>query len=131
MTVRHATAEPLAAAAAAAKPGHVGAGAGLVDEDEPARVKRSLALFPTLARFGHVRPVLLRRVQGFLKLMPWRSKNRHTALRLPAIASLRIAATTSSKVRSGWPATSASSHSECSSNSDLQPPLGFAAALPV
>src|SRR5262249_40455272 len=38
----------------------------------------------------------------FLKLMLRRAKNRHTALRLPAIRRLRIAATISSSVRSGW-----------------------------
>ena len=38
----------------------------------------------------------------FLKLKLRRAKNRHTALRLPAIRRLRVAATISSSVRSGW-----------------------------
>ena len=41
----------------------------------------------------HVRTLLLRSVQIFLKLMLWRAKNRHTALRLPAIRRLRISDT--------------------------------------
>ena len=49
---------------------------------------------------GHVRSLLLRRLQAFLKLIV-RSKKRHTALRLPAIRRLRIAATISSSVTSG------------------------------
>ena len=60
-----------------------------------------------------------------------RSKNRHTALRLPAILRLRIAATISSSVRSGWSAISASRNSACFSSGEVLPPLGFAATLPV
>jgi hypothetical protein len=63
--------------------------------------------------------------------MPWRSKNRHTALRLPLIRRLRIAATISINVKSGCSATRASSHSECFSSGEMLPPLGFAAKLPV
>jgi hypothetical protein len=44
---------------------------------------------------------------------------------------LRIATTISSKVRSGCLATSANSHSTCSSNGDVLPPLSFALAYPV
>ena len=42
----------------------------------------------------------------FLKLILCRLKNRHTALRLPAIRRLRIAATISSSVKSGCSAIS-------------------------
>jgi hypothetical protein len=48
-----------------------------------------------------------------------RAKNRHTALRLPAIPRLRIAATILSSVRSGWLADSA-----CCRGGVL-PPLGW------
>src|SRR5260221_3459948 len=65
--MRHSNTWAVAGGGGAGKRGHVGSGAGFVDEDEPARVKRSLALFPTLARFGHVRPVLLRCVQSFME----------------------------------------------------------------
>jgi hypothetical protein len=66
-----------------------------------------------------------------LKLIPWRAKNRQTALRLPAIRRLRIAATTSSSVKSGCSAIRANSQSACSSNADVLPPVGLAATLPV
>ena len=60
-----------------------------------------------------------------------RAKNRHTALRLPAILRLRIVATISSSVMSGRSAISSSRNSACFSNGDVLPPLGFAATLPV
>jgi hypothetical protein len=63
--------------------------------------------------------------------MARRSKNRHTALRLPAILRLRIAATISSSVMSGRSAISPSKNSACRSNGEVLPPLGFAAMLPV
>ena len=63
----------------------------------------------------------------FLKLILCRSKKRHTALRLPEIRRLRIAATISSSVKSGCPATSASKKSACRSSGEMLPPLGLAA----
>ena len=56
-----------------------------------------------------------------------RAKNRHTALRLPAIRRLRIAATISSSVRSGWLAIRPTRNSACCSSGEMLPPLGFAA----
>jgi hypothetical protein len=50
-------------------------------------------------RFDRLRALLLRRVQSFFELR--RSKNRHTALRLPGMRFFRIAATISSNVKSG------------------------------
>jgi len=44
---------------------HVGGGAGLVDEDEPAGIKPALALAPLLPCGGDVRARLLGRVRGF------------------------------------------------------------------
>ena len=67
----------------------------------------------------------------FLKLILCRSKNRHTALRLPAIRRLRIAATISSSVKSGCSAISASKTSACASSGEMLPPLGLAAMLRV
>ena len=46
----------------------------------------------------------------FLTVTLWRSKNRQTAVRLPGIRCLRIAATISSRVRSGCSPTRANSH---------------------
>src|SRR6266568_3415193 len=70
-------------------------------------------------------------VTFFLTVTLWRSKNRQTAVRLPGIRCLRIAATISSRVRSGCPPTRANSHSACFANGEVLPPLGFALALPV
>jgi hypothetical protein len=76
--------------------------------------------------------LLLGRVQSFfLKLMPRRSKNRQTALRLPAILRLRIATAISSSVRSGFPAIRPNRNSACASSGEVLPPLGFGATLPV
>jgi len=75
---------------------------------------------------------LLRRLQAFfLKLIECRSKKRHTALRLPAIRRLRIAATISSSVKSGWSAINTSKKSACASRGEMLPPLGLGAILPV
>jgi hypothetical protein len=91
-----------------------------------------LLAHPAPACAGDVCTLLLRRVQSFfLKLMLRRAKNRHTALRLPAIRRLRIAAMISSSVRSGWSAIRPSRNSACCSSGEVLPPLGFAATLPV
>ena len=58
-------------------------------------------------------------------------KKRHTALRLPAIRRLRIAATISSSVKSGCSAINASKTSACTSSGEMLPPLGLGAMLPV
>jgi hypothetical protein len=63
--------------------------------------------------------------------MARRLKNRHTALRLPAILRLRIAATISSSVMSGRSPISPSKNSACRSNREVLPQLGSAATLPV
>ena len=60
-----------------------------------------------------------------------RSKNRQTALRLPEIPRLAIAATISPSVKSGCLTIRVSRKSACSSNGEVLPPLGFAATLPV
>ncbi len=60
-----------------------------------------------------------------------RLKNRHTALRLPAIRRLRIATTISSSVKSGCATISVSKKSARSSSAEMLPPLGLAATLPV
>ena len=67
----------------------------------------------------------------FLKLIECRSKKRHTALRLPAIRRLRIAATISSSVKSGRSAINTSKKSACASRGEMLPPLGLGAILPV
>jgi hypothetical protein len=71
------------------------------------------------------------RTKFFLKLMQRRSKKRQTALRLPRIPRLVIAATTSSSVKSGCSAIKLRRNSASSSSGEMLPPLGFGATLPV
>ena len=55
-----------------------------VDEHQPAGIEIGLALEPGPAARGDVRALLLGGVRGFfLKLIPWRSKNRHTVRSRP------------------------------------------------
>jgi len=65
MAVRDFRNQALPAAAAASEPGHVGAGAGLVDEHQMLGIKLRLAVFPGGASRGHVGAVLLAGVQAF------------------------------------------------------------------
>src|SRR5262249_15531385 len=51
-----------------------------------------------------------------------RSKNRHTALRLPGMRFFRIAATISSNVKSGCSTISPNKNSACSSSGEVLPP---------
>jgi hypothetical protein len=60
-----------------------------------------------------------------LKLILCRLKKRHTALRLPAIRRLRIAATISSSVKSDCWEIKANSQSACSSNGEILPQLAW------
>jgi len=124
--------QSFAARATAPKSHQAGAGGGLVDEYQSGGIKQALLANPAPPRPRHVCPFLLRRAQAFfLTVTLCRSKNRQTAVRLPGIRCLRIATTISSKVRSGCLATRANSHSTCSSNGDVLPPLSFALAFPV
>lgn len=59
MAVRHRRDETPAARATAVTARHVGGRAGLVDKDQVGRLQLGLAGVPGLARFGHIRPVLL------------------------------------------------------------------------
>ena len=71
------------------------------------------------------------RADFFLKLILWRLKNSHTAVRLPAIPCLCMAQTTSSNVKSGCFSISVSSHDAWSSSGDVLPPRGLGAQIPV
>ena len=60
--------QPLALGRAPAQPGHLGVGAGLIDEDQPALLLAQdglAAIFPFGPRLGQLRPVLLGRPQSF------------------------------------------------------------------
>lgn len=56
--------QPLTAFAAPTGADHVRRRAGLVQENQPFRVKRALAVFPLGAGLGNVRAILLGRVQS-------------------------------------------------------------------
>ena len=110
---------------------HFGVGRGLVDEHQPARFKHPLLSDPTPPRRATSGRSCSAACRLFLTVILWRSKKRCTALRLPGIRRLRIAATTSSRVKSGCLSITLSSHSACFSNGETLPPIGFAATLPV
>lgn len=59
VAVRDFCIEPVSAPAPSAKGRHVGFGPGLIDEDQPRRIKPALILLPSSAPPGDVRPVLL------------------------------------------------------------------------
>jgi len=69
--------QALASGTAAVAAGHVGCRPRFVDEDEALRVEIQLSLEPGMALLQDVGAVLLKRVAGlFLRVMPWRAKNR-------------------------------------------------------
>jgi hypothetical protein len=57
--------KPVAAWCPAAQTGHVGFGPGLVDEDQPSRIKPALIGFPACASSGDVGTILLGGEQCF------------------------------------------------------------------
>jgi len=59
--VRHSIDQPMTHSRPAVKPGHVGLGPGLVDEDQPGRIKRPLAVAPFRTSCDDVRTILLAR----------------------------------------------------------------------
>ena len=74
MSVGDGADQPLALRRAAVKPGHVGLGRCLIDEDQLVRVKVPLLLAPFSSRRSNIRPVLLSRPQGLflvLRYLVW------------------------------------------------------------
>ena len=65
MSLRRVVDEPFATWSTAAQPHHRGVRAGFVDEHQPRRVKHALFLHPAPPCAGHIRALLLRRVQSF------------------------------------------------------------------
>jgi hypothetical protein len=127
MTVRCVTDQSNPSRASTVEPHHLGAGSGLVDKHQPRRVKHALLSNPALPRLRRRVEFARRRADFFLKVMLCRRKNRDKALRHPTIRRLRIAVTTSSRVKSGRSAISASNQPACFSNGETLPPL---ASLP-
>src|SRR6185312_1668822 len=78
VSVRDRGAQALALGRTAAYSRHVGRYPGLVDEDEPFRVKVELPFEPVLATLGDVGAGLLARVGSlFLKVSPQRARYSH------------------------------------------------------
>jgi len=65
VSVRDLAQEPVTARRPAAQAGHVGFGPGLVDEDQPSRIKPALIGFPACAFSGDVGTILLGGEQRF------------------------------------------------------------------
>ena len=65
MAVGHRRPAALSALGSAPQAGHLGRGAGLIDEDELLRIKVGLGVEPSLAAGGDIRPLLLGGVRGF------------------------------------------------------------------
>jgi hypothetical protein len=85
MTLRNLADQPFTTRCPPAQPDHVGRGAGLIDEDQTLGFEFGLVLDPFGTRRCNVRSILLGCAQAFfLKLMPWRSKNRQIEL-IPAV----------------------------------------------
>jgi len=77
--VRYAGAEPFTAPAPAMAARHVGGRPGFVDEHQLLGIEVELAVEPVLALLQDVGTVLLGGVRGlFLRVIRWRSKNRHS-----------------------------------------------------
>jgi hypothetical protein len=65
MAVRDWRTTPFATSGAAAQPGHLGRGTGLIDEHQMVRIEVRLRVEPGLAPPGDVGPLLLAGVRGF------------------------------------------------------------------
>jgi len=110
--------QPVAPRRASAQAGHVGAGARLVDEDQPGRVEIELALEPRLALLQNGGPVLLGGMRGLLlTLKPQRSRKVQivpTLAVMPRSASRRFCI--SRRVRSGVASIRPSRKARCGSS---------------
>jgi hypothetical protein len=114
------------ALAATAQPRHVGRNGGLVDEDQPGRIKQNLLASSAGAPAPRPPALALPRIRTFFNgdLVPFKEPPDRAAA--SAIPRWRI----SSKVKSGCLATNSSNQAVCASNGDVLAPIGFAAALP-
>jgi len=108
--------ETPAAQRAAVQPGHLGAGAGLVDEDELVGIDEGLRRAPDPAPRGDIRAVLLGGVEClFLNDSPSRSTADHIAPLLNRTAcSAASQVCNAARVTSGWAAIWAAKAVSCS-----------------
>jgi hypothetical protein len=97
--------EPPAARGAAVEPGHLGAGAGLVDENQLVGIDEGLRCAPDAAPRRDVRTVLLGGTERlFLNDNPSRTTADHIAPLLKRTScSANNQARSAARVRSGWP----------------------------
>lgn len=112
---------------------HRRAGARLVDEDERLGIEIELAIEPRLTRAQDVGAVLILCMAGlFLRVCPWRAKNRHSVDTATAIPSSASAARNSARVMSGAASYSAQMRAALASVAAerVSPPWGLAAGLP-
>ena len=94
---------------------HVRLGRRFVDEDEPGRVERALATFPSASGFGDVRPVLFCRVERlFLYVSPILVRTQWIA---PIVQPSSNFCFISTSVTSGSFSTSLRMRSPCSGSS--------------
>src|SRR6516225_2875298 len=102
MPVRDGGPQPLSLRGSSSPADHVGRGPGLVDKDEPLRIKIDLLIEPILAPPQDVRTLLLRRVGGlFLNVRSRRSRKRQMAEMLNTRPCSARSALISSSVMSG------------------------------
>src|SRR5438067_3539142 len=109
--------QPLAARGAAVEPGHLGAGAGFVDEDELVGIDKRLRRAPDAAPSRDIGTVLLGGVEClFLNDSPSRATADHIApfeSRTACSSSSQVCKT--ARVRSGWAVMCAASAASCAS----------------
>ena len=107
--------QALAARRAAVEPGHLGAGAGLVEEDKLVGIDEGLCRPPDPAPRGDIRTVLLGGAEClFLNVSPRRSTADHIALfesRTPCSADTQVC--NAAKLLSGWAAIWAAKAASC------------------
>ena len=97
----HASRDSFALRCAPMKADHVGVDGGFIYEDQTRRVEKALLADPAPPGACDVWPFLLTGMQDlFLRVIPWRSRKRNSAVRLPGSRRLCISTTISSSVLS-------------------------------
>ena len=125
-------AQALAPPAAAMAPRHVGAGPGLVDEHQPLGIEVELAVEPLLAPLQGVGAILLGRVSRLLlRVIPCRTKKRHTVAMLTLTPCSASISRNSASVGSGCCLIAPRMKDACSSIFAVRrfPPCGLAAGV--
>lgn len=133
VAVRHGHAQPLSTRGTSVAARHLRVGTGFVDEDQLFRVEVELAVEPGLAGAQDVGAILFLRMAGlFLRICPWRAKNRHSVDTATAIPSSASATRNSARVISNAASYSAQIRTALASVAAerVSPPCGLAAGFP-